>query len=81
MGGDPFPGTQQVDDFDNFVGMDYELSHIIEQDSVIIFKLLDENEEEIPNVAVSEPRLIFETEQLTPSAIQSVVVASTSGKT
>ncbi len=79
LAGDPFPGVQRVDEFDNFIGVDYELSTIIEQDSVIIFKFLeDDDDDDISNVAVSEPRLIFETEQLTPSPIQSVVVASTS---
>lgn len=77
LAGDPFPGVQRVDEFDNFIGVDYELSTIIEQDSVIIFKFLEDDDDDISNVAVSEPRLIFETEQLTPSPIQSVVVAST----
>lgn len=78
LAGDAFPGTQQIDDFDDFVGMDYELRDIVEQDSVIVFKFLEDGDDNIPDVAVSESRLIFETEQLVPSPVQSVVVASTS---
>lgn len=77
LAGDPFPGTSNVDDFDDFKGTDYELANILEQDSVIIFKFLEDGDDDVPDVSVSEPRLIFETEQLTPSPIQSVVVAST----
>jgi hypothetical protein len=79
LAGDPFPGSKQIDEFDEFVAMDYRLANIIEQDSVIIFKFLDDDDDDddVSDVAVSEPRLIFETEQLIPSSIQSVVVAST----
>lgn len=79
LAGDPFPGTNNVRSFDDFDDTDYELAAISEQDSIIIFQFLDDdNDDDIPDVAVSKVRLVFETEQSIPSPVQSIVVASTS---
>ena len=78
LAGDPFPGESNVHELDEFIGTDYELANITEQDTMIIFKFLDDDDDDdVSDVTISQSRLIFETEQLVASAVQSVVVAST----
>jgi len=76
LAGDPFPGDEEIEEFDNFIGTHYKLDDIIEQDSIILYRFLKDGDDDGGvEVGVSEPRLIFETDQLSPSAVQSVVVA------
>lgn len=81
LSGNPFPGTEKVDEFDNFKNTDYELRNIIEHDSLIIFDFLeeDDDEDDVPSLAVTPCRLTFSTEQFIPSTEQSFVVVSTCG--
>ena len=77
LAGDPFPGNQDIDELDKFIWTDYELADITEQDTMIIFKFLEDGDNDVSDVTISQSRLVFETDQFVPSAVQSMVVAST----
>ena len=77
LAGDPFPGTNNVRKFGDFDDTDYELADISEQNHLIVFNFLEDDDDDVSDVSFSQSSLIFETELFVESAVQSVVLAST----